>query len=106
MATGVSCCRLLDRKIRMNQARQLALAVSLACALSSAALAIDETLLLQDPTISRDQIVFRYAEDLWVVARSGGGDANNVIGLVVIASLPDIAEHLFELRQIVFWFRV
>lgn len=30
------------------------------------------TLLLQDPTISAEHIVFRYAEDLWVVGRQGG----------------------------------
>ena len=31
-----------------------------------------ETLLLQQPTISQDNIVFRHANDLWIVSRSGG----------------------------------
>ncbi len=32
----------------------------------------DETLLLQQPTISKDNVVFAYARDLWVVSRAGG----------------------------------
>ncbi|MDF1800305.1 MAG: hypothetical protein P1V81_14095, partial [Planctomycetota bacterium] len=35
------------------------------------------TLLLQDPTISAEHIVFRYAEDLWIVGR-GGGEARRL----------------------------
>ncbi|MHC4821564.1 MAG: hypothetical protein ACYTDX_07600, partial [Planctomycetota bacterium] len=31
-----------------------------------------ETLLLQDPTISAEHIVFTYARDLWIVGREGG----------------------------------
>jgi len=31
-----------------------------------------ETRLLREPTVSRDQVAFAYASDLWVVARSGG----------------------------------
>ncbi len=32
----------------------------------------DETLLLREPSISATQVVFRYAEDLWIVSREGG----------------------------------
>ena len=32
----------------------------------------DETLLLQDPTVSKDHVAFVYAQDLWIVARAGG----------------------------------
>ena len=31
-----------------------------------------ETLLLQEPTLSLDHIVFRHADDLWIVSRAGG----------------------------------
>ncbi len=31
-----------------------------------------ETLLLQDPSASREHVVFAYAEDIWVVSREGG----------------------------------
>jgi len=34
--------------------------------------ALEQTLLLQDPTISAKHVVFRYAEDLWVASRAGG----------------------------------
>jgi tricorn protease len=33
---------------------------------------LPETLLLQDPDVSNDHVVFVYAQDLWVVAREGG----------------------------------
>src|SRR5579884_1132704 len=36
------------------------------------ALAADNHLLLQKPTLSRTQIVFSYADDLWSVPREGG----------------------------------
>ena len=50
------------------------LALSLLLCASSAALAQlpDRPLLLQKPTLSRTQIVFSYAGDLWSVAREGG----------------------------------
>jgi len=35
----------------------------------------EETLLLQQPTISAEHIVFRYADDLWIVPREGGDAA-------------------------------
>ncbi len=34
-----------------------------------------ETLLLQDPTVSCDQVAFVYAQDLWIVGRAGGAAA-------------------------------
>jgi tricorn protease len=40
-----------------------------------AAFAISQTadrLLMRDPTISRTQIVFEYADDLWIISREGG----------------------------------
>ena len=49
-----------------------------ACAGTAAAAAapatprVEETLLLQEPTLSAEHIVFRYADDLWIVGRAGG----------------------------------
>lgn len=41
--------------------------------LVSAPVAVEgETLLLQEPTLSADHIVFRHADDLWIVPREGG----------------------------------
>jgi tricorn protease len=40
--------------------------------LASAALAADEPLLLQKPTLSKSHIVFGYGGDLWTVTRDGG----------------------------------
>ena len=34
--------------------------------------ASDETLLLQDPAVSATDVVFVYAQDLWIVPRAGG----------------------------------
>src|SRR6266480_3399604 len=51
------------------------LAFVLLLELSSVALAqapADKPLLLQNPTVSRSQIVFSYAGDLWAVGRDGG----------------------------------
>src|SRR3712207_1146694 len=42
------------------------------CVFAAAALAADEPLLLQKPTLSKSQIVFAYGGDLWTVARDGG----------------------------------
>ncbi len=41
-------------------------------ALVSGQIAVDKPLLLHHPTISRSQIVFSFANDLWSVSRSGG----------------------------------
>lgn len=42
------------------------------CALTAIGAAADEPLLLQKPTLSKTQIVFAYAGDLWSVSRDGG----------------------------------
>jgi tricorn protease len=44
-------------------------------------------LLLQQPTLSKTQVVFVYAGDLWVVGR-GGGDARRLTGGVGLESNP------------------
>ncbi len=49
----------------------ICLIVSLLCLIPGAALA-QETLLLQQPTVSQDHVVFVYANDLWIVGREGG----------------------------------
>ena len=38
----------------------------------------DAPLLLRFPTVSKTQIVFTYGDDLWIVARDGGGDARRL----------------------------
>src|SRR5919202_1161131 len=50
----------------------LALALLSCAALAARAQTSDRPLLLQKPTLSRTQIVFAYAGDLWAVAREGG----------------------------------
>jgi tricorn protease len=55
--------------------KSITLAFVLLLALSTVALAqapADKPLLLQNPTVSRSQIVFSYAGDLWAVGRDGG----------------------------------
>jgi tricorn protease len=59
------------RRVRLAAAVLLALA-GLAGGASRAAEEPPETLLLQEPTVSADSVVFKYAEDLWVVGREGG----------------------------------
>ena len=49
-------------------------------ALTAIAFAADEPLLLQKPTLSKTQIVFAYAGDLWSVAREGGAAARLTSG--------------------------
>ena len=59
----------------MNRFRALLLAGAALAARAAPAPAADdppETLLLQEPTISADSIVFKYAGDLWIVGRDGG----------------------------------
>src|ERR1051325_293985 len=46
--------------------------VALALAALSAAASAQGTRLLRHPAVSRDQIAFEYAGDLWVVGRRGG----------------------------------
>ena len=55
----------------------LALALLVCAALTTRAQLTDRPLLLQKPTVSRTQIVFSYAGDLWSVGREGG-DANHL----------------------------
>src|SRR5919202_258291 len=50
----------------------LALALLSCAAMAARAQVTDRPLLLQKPTVSRTQIVFSYAGDLWSVAREGG----------------------------------
>ncbi len=47
----------------------------------------DPPLLLRFPTVSKTQIVFNYAGDLWIVARDGG-DAHRLTSGVGIEALP------------------
>ena len=58
-------------------------------ALFEAAVAADdgETLLLQQPTISAEHIVFAYAQDPWIVGRAGG-DARRLTSHVGRESHP------------------
>jgi tricorn protease len=50
----------------------------------------DVTLLLQEPTISKEHIVFRYAQDLWVTSRSGG-EARRLTSSPGVESNPQIS---------------
>src|ERR1035437_5286514 len=47
-------------------------------------------LLLRFPTVSKTQIVFNYAGDLWIVSRDGG-DAHRLTSGVGIEALPDFS---------------
>jgi tricorn protease len=42
------------------------------CLLAASGASGEETRLLRRPTVSRDQVAFEYAGDLWVVSRNGG----------------------------------
>src|SRR5580698_10713606 len=44
-------------------------------------------LLLRFPTVSKTQIVFNYADDLWIVSRNGG-DARRLTAGVGVEALP------------------
>src|SRR5215208_1570462 len=44
----------------------------LLCLISSAVVFGQGTRLLRHPTVSRNEVAFEYAGDLWVVSRSGG----------------------------------
>jgi tricorn protease len=60
------------------------LAISLffvACELGRTNAAVAAPLLLQDPTISRTQIAFAYAGDIWTVDRAGGAARRLVTGM-------------------------
>src|SRR6266496_6425785 len=47
----------------------------------------DVPLLLRFPTVSKTQIVFNYANDLWIVSRDGG-DARRLTSGVGVEALP------------------
>ncbi|MFZ0863598.1 MAG: protease, partial [Candidatus Sulfotelmatobacter sp.] len=55
--------------------------------LQAAAAQSDPPLLLRFPTVSKTQIVFNYANDLWIVSRNGG-DARRLTSGVGIEALP------------------
>lgn len=69
----------------MRRTCLLTLSLLLACPVCRAR--ADAPLLLQNPTVSQDQIVFTYAGDLWTVARTGG-DAKRLTAGVGIESQP------------------
>ena len=50
----------------------------------------DETLLLQQPTVSAEHVVFVYAGDLWIVSRDGG-DARRLTSDVGIEQSPRLS---------------
>src|SRR6202050_3530175 len=50
----------------------------------------DPPLLLRFPTVSKTQIVFNYAGDLWIVSRDGG-DAHRLTSGVGIETLPSFS---------------
>ena len=52
--------------------RRFSFLALLVCALSTLLSAADSPLLLRFPTVSKTQIAFNYAGDLWVVSRDGG----------------------------------
>ena len=51
------------------------------------AVASDAPLLLRFPTVSKTQIVFNYAGDLWIVSRDGG-DARHLTSGIGVEALP------------------
>ncbi len=57
---------------------------------ANAAATSEETLLLQDPSISAEHVVFVYAEDLWAVGRSGG-EARRLTSNPGAESSPEIS---------------
>lgn len=58
------------------------LRILLACALASLALPQSRTL-FRSPTLSKTHIVFSYADDLWIVARTGGEASRLTTGIGV-----------------------
>jgi tricorn protease len=46
--------------------------IAVACSLVAGAAGAQGTRLLRSPTVSRDQVAFAYASDIWVVGKSGG----------------------------------
>src|SRR6202451_4423335 len=54
--------------------------ISLTLLLAASALAADQPLLLQKPTVNKTHIVFSYAGDLWSVQREGGEAVRLTVG--------------------------
>jgi tricorn protease len=59
-------------------------------------------LLLRDPSLSKDKIAFRYADDIWIVAREGG-EARRLTSIGMVGSgpyfSPDGTEIEYSVRQ-------
>ncbi len=63
----------------------------LAVAPAAAPLAVEEeTLLLQNPTLSDENVVFTYAGDLWIVGREGG-DARRLTSSSGVEGAPELS---------------
>jgi tricorn protease len=60
------------RPMIMKKMRTAIFALLLALGAAGGAAAADKPLLLQQPTLSQDRIVFAMADDLWAVGREGG----------------------------------
>ncbi len=57
----------------------------------------DPPLLLRDPTVSKTQIVFNYAGDLWIVGRDGG-DARRLTSGIGLEMAPALFPRRFPGR--------
>src|SRR5215470_11527980 len=66
------------------------LAVVLLSFSSQSAAQSDPPLLLRFPTVSKTQIVFNYAGDLWIVSRDGG-DARRLTSGVGVETVPSFS---------------
>ncbi len=77
---------LVRRALRSSIVLFAAAFIALA-ALPQQTMAQSTPLLLRFPTVSKSQIVFNYASDLWIVSRDGG-DARRLTSSVGIESLP------------------
>jgi len=63
------------------------LIASLPFALAASAFAANPPLLLQNPSLSRTTVAFRYADDIWTVPRSGG-EAERLTSTAALADGP------------------
>ena len=75
------------RSARAVASRYLFLFVAFSIFLQSSTAQYAPPLLLRFPTVSKTQIVFNYADDLWIVSRDGG-DARRLTSGVGIETLP------------------
>ena len=74
----------------MRQKWLVLLLVFVAFFLQFASAQSDPPLLLRFPTVSKTQIVFTYADDLWIVSRDGG-DARRLTSGIGIEALPSFS---------------